>query len=92
MLSSTEGRTRVSYRTSIVPDFWIPPFAGRRWLLKTLEDATTDLFRNVEAKAKASGQRTQAQRCRRRCRQMQTQMSEQTLDESDSRHRPGLEA
>jgi hypothetical protein len=53
MLSTTEGRTRVSYRTSIVPDFWIPPFAGRRWLLATLEDATTELFRNVEAKAKA---------------------------------------
>jgi len=50
-LSVTEGRTRVSYQTSIVPDFWIPPFAGRRWLLKTLADGTTDLFQQVERKA-----------------------------------------
>jgi hypothetical protein len=26
---------------------------GRRWMLRTLEDATTDLFMNVEMKAKA---------------------------------------
>src|SRR6188768_895223 len=32
-LSVSEGRTRVSYQTSIVPNFWIPPVAGRRWLL-----------------------------------------------------------
>jgi hypothetical protein len=50
-LSVTEGRTRVSYQTSIVPDFWIPPFAGRRWLLKTLADGTTNLFQQVERKA-----------------------------------------
>ena len=25
---------------------------GRRWMLRTLEDATTDLFMNVEMKAK----------------------------------------
>lgn len=56
MLSVSDGRTRVSYRTSIVPDFWIPAFAGRRWLLETLEDGTIDLFRGVEAKAKADSQ------------------------------------
>jgi hypothetical protein len=53
MLSVADGRTRISYRTSIVPDFWIPAIVGRRWLLKTLEDATTDLFRSIEAEAKA---------------------------------------
>jgi hypothetical protein len=52
-LSLAEGHTRVSYQTSIIPDFWIPPFAGRRWLLKTLADGTTDLFRQVELKAQA---------------------------------------
>ncbi|MFL6620643.1 MAG: hypothetical protein ACJ8MH_18685 [Povalibacter sp.] len=52
-LSVTEGRTRVSYRTSIVPDFWIPPFAGHRWLLNILSDGTTDLFRQVEIHAQA---------------------------------------
>jgi hypothetical protein len=50
-MSVTEGRTRISYHTSIVPDFWIPAFAGRRWLLNTLADGTTDLFRQVERKA-----------------------------------------
>lgn len=45
------GRSRVSYRTDIVPDFWIPPLVGRRFMLNTLEDATTTLFRNVERKA-----------------------------------------
>lgn len=51
MLSASEGRTRVSYRTSVSPDFWIPRFVGRRWMLNTLEDATTNLFMNVEMKA-----------------------------------------
>lgn len=48
-----EGRTRVIYRTRIVPGFWVPAFGGRRWLLGTLEDATEQLFRSVEAKAGA---------------------------------------
>jgi hypothetical protein len=56
MLSVTEGRTRVSYRTSIVPDFWIPPFPGRRWMLRTLEESTTNLFRGVEKRARALGE------------------------------------
>ncbi|HKE95846.1 MAG TPA: hypothetical protein VKB34_16130 [Povalibacter sp.] len=51
MLSESDGRTRISYRTNIVPNFWIPAFAGRRWMLNTLADATTDLFRNIEAEA-----------------------------------------
>lgn len=52
MLSMSEGRTRVSYRTSVEPAFWIPRFVGRRWMLSTLEDATTALFMNVERRAK----------------------------------------
>jgi len=47
-----EGGTLVSYRTSITPGFWIPPFAGRRWMLSTLANATSDLFMNVEERAK----------------------------------------
>jgi hypothetical protein len=47
------GRSRISYRTDIVPNFWIPPLVGRRFMLNTLEDATTTLFRNVERKAQA---------------------------------------
>lgn len=52
MLSVSDGRTRVSYRTSIVPDFWVPPFPGRRWMLETLEDSTIDLFRGIEKRAR----------------------------------------
>ena len=48
---TADGRTRISYRTSIVPDFWIPPIPGRRWMLRTLADSTIDLFRGVEKRA-----------------------------------------
>jgi hypothetical protein len=47
-----ESRTRVHYRTSIVPDFWIPPIIGRRWMLNTLKRAASELFEGVEARAK----------------------------------------
>lgn len=54
-LSTTDdGHTRVTYRTSVVPGFWIPSIVGRRWMLRTLEDATSDLFMNVEMQAKAA--------------------------------------
>lgn len=46
------GGTLVHYRTSITPAFWIPAVVGRRWMLRTLEDATGDLFMNVEMRAK----------------------------------------
>jgi hypothetical protein len=45
------GSTLVRYSTSITPGFWIPTAVGRRWMLRTLEAATTDLFMNVEMKA-----------------------------------------
>jgi hypothetical protein len=48
------GGTLVHYRTSIQPAFWIPSVVGRRWMLRTLEDATTDLFMNVEMKVRAA--------------------------------------
>ncbi len=51
-LSELEGRVRISYRASVEPAFWIPPFVGRRWMLRTLEDVTTDLFMNVEIQAR----------------------------------------
>jgi hypothetical protein len=46
------GSTLVRYSTSITPGFWTPSVFGRRWMLRTLEDATTDLFMNVEMKAR----------------------------------------
>lgn len=53
-LSPSEGGgTLVRYSTTIVPGFWVPRFLGRRWLLRALEEATGDLFRSVEERAKA---------------------------------------
>ncbi|HKS55426.1 MAG TPA: SRPBCC family protein [Steroidobacteraceae bacterium] len=50
------GGTLVHYRTSITPGFWIPSVVGRRWMLRTLQDATGDLFMNVEMRAKKEAQ------------------------------------
>jgi hypothetical protein len=47
-LTVTATGTRVTYRTSIVPAFWIPAFVGRRLMLRTLEEATINMFTNVE--------------------------------------------
>lgn len=55
-------RTRVSYRTGVVPGFWVPPIVGRRWMLRQLEDATGDLFRNVERRAREEQERRMADR------------------------------
>lgn len=48
------GGTQVRYSTSITPGFWIPSVIGRRWMLSTLQDASTDLFMNVEMKARGA--------------------------------------
>lgn len=45
------GRTRINYHTRLKPNFWIPALVARRLMLETLEDATLDLFRNVERTA-----------------------------------------
>lgn len=51
-----KGGTLVHYRTSITPSFWIPSIVGRRWMLRTLEDASGSLFMNVEMQAKKEGE------------------------------------
>jgi hypothetical protein len=51
-LSSVEPhRTQVVYRTRLKPAFWIPALVARRMMLETLEDATIELFQNVEKQA-----------------------------------------
>jgi hypothetical protein len=57
-LASSGERTEVTYNTQIVPDFWIPPLVGRRLMLRTLREATTALFTEVEVHAKARGSAT----------------------------------
>jgi hypothetical protein len=51
-LTALDGRTRVSYTTSIVPGFWIPSVIGRPLMLRTLRDASVDLFSKVEQRAR----------------------------------------
>ncbi len=48
-----DTRTRIVYRTSIIPGFWVPALGARGWMLRTLEDATVELFKNVESAAQA---------------------------------------
>ena len=50
--SRVGDRTRVTYTTGIAPGFWIPAFVGRPLMLRTLREASIDLFRNVERQAK----------------------------------------
>ncbi len=50
-----DSRTRIIYRTSIVPGFWVPALGGRRWMLRTMEEATVELFENVEERAQGRG-------------------------------------
>jgi hypothetical protein len=50
-LVQADGRTQVTYRTRLKPDFWIPALIARRMMLATLEDATIELFQNVEKRA-----------------------------------------
>jgi hypothetical protein len=45
------GKTQVTYRTRLQPDFWVPALVARAMMLNTLEDATIDLFRSVEKQA-----------------------------------------
>jgi hypothetical protein len=51
--SDEQNRTRVNYRTRLKPDFWIPALVARRMMLATLEDATIELFQNVEKRAQS---------------------------------------
>jgi hypothetical protein len=51
LANADEGRTQVTYETRLKPDFWIPALIARRIMLTTLEDATIELFQNVEKRA-----------------------------------------
>jgi len=52
-MAAVNGHTEVTYNTQMSPDFWIPPLVGRRLMLRTLRDATTALFTQVEVRARA---------------------------------------
>jgi len=52
-LLSLGARTRVTYATGIAPGFWIPAIVGRPLMLRTLREASIELFRNVERQAKS---------------------------------------
>jgi hypothetical protein len=46
------GRTELHYSTAIVPKLWIPAFVARPLMLRTLREATLDLFKHVETRAR----------------------------------------
>lgn len=52
LTQALHGTTRVTYVTSVEPAFWVPALGGRRMMLKLLETETSDLFMNVEKKAR----------------------------------------
>jgi Polyketide cyclase / dehydrase and lipid transport len=53
-LTEVGETTRIHYRTSIDPAFWVPPIIGRSIMLNTLRDATVDLLKRVEHTASAA--------------------------------------
>lgn len=48
--------TALTYHLEITPKFWIPPFIGRRMMIRTLREGTISLFRNVERAAREQPQ------------------------------------
>jgi hypothetical protein len=51
VLTAEGTRTRVTYVTQLAPNFWVPSFIGRPLMLRTLREASIELFRNVERQA-----------------------------------------
>jgi hypothetical protein len=51
-LQTVAGGTRIRYTTSVAPKFWLPGFLARPLMLRTLREASLDLFRKVEIRAK----------------------------------------
>lgn len=51
VIQTMESQTRVRYSTSVSPKFWVPALIGRPLMLRTLREASLDLFRNVETQA-----------------------------------------
>jgi hypothetical protein len=50
-LRELNGTTQVIYVTEIVPKFWVPALVGRSLMLRSLRDATVNLFTHVEQRA-----------------------------------------
>jgi hypothetical protein len=51
VLTADGDRTHISYVTHVAPNFWIPAMIGRPMMLRTLREASIELFRNVERQA-----------------------------------------
>lgn len=52
VLQTLDSQTRVRYTTAVVPKFWVPGFIGRPLMLRTLREASLELFRNIETRAR----------------------------------------
>jgi len=53
ILQTLDSRTRVRYRTTVVPKFWVPSFIGRPLMVRKLREASLDMFRHVESQARS---------------------------------------
>jgi hypothetical protein len=51
VITADGDRTRIVYETQLAPNFWVPSFIGRPLMLRTLREASIELFRNVERQA-----------------------------------------
>ena len=51
VLTAEGSRTRIAYMTELSPNFWVPSIFGRSLMLRTLREASIELFRNVEKQA-----------------------------------------
>jgi hypothetical protein len=51
VLTADGDRTHISYVTHLAPNFWVPSVLGRPMMLRTLREASIELFRNVERQA-----------------------------------------
>jgi hypothetical protein len=51
VLTAEGSRTRIAYMTELSPNFWVPSLFGRSLMLRTLREASIELFRNVERQA-----------------------------------------
>lgn len=51
VLTADGDRTHISYATQLAPNFWVPAVIGRPMMLRTLREASIELFRNVERQA-----------------------------------------
>jgi hypothetical protein len=62
LLRAEKGKTRVDYDSIVQPNFWVPWFIGRPLMLRTLREASLQLFERVEKRARQTSTQSSAKR------------------------------